>query len=85
MRYQVTAPVAGYSGDAAGVHLHDGTYTGELGPSALAYFTEAGYDVEPLGDVDQADADPDPADPDPGATADPDPVEQPKAAAGRRK
>jgi hypothetical protein len=63
MRYLVTAPVADYTGDAAGVHLHNGKYIGELGPSALAYFTEAGYDVEPVKARGQKPADPPPPPP----------------------
>lgn len=64
-RYSVTAPVKGYRGTVAGVNLVDGRYVGELGPSALAYFLEAGYQVD--GEVEG----PDPVDPPAGnASAD---------------
>ncbi|RGC68426.1 hypothetical protein C5N14_13650 [Micromonospora sp. MW-13] len=46
MTYIVKAPMEGYSGEVAGVHLVKGSYTGGLTPSALAYFQGAGYKVE---------------------------------------
>ncbi|MFG2059670.1 hypothetical protein ACGFI9_37230 [Micromonospora sp. NPDC048930] len=46
MRYTVQAPVKEFTGEVAGVHLVKGSYTGELTPSALAYFQGAGYKVE---------------------------------------
>lgn len=49
MRYTVTAPAAGFSGDIAGVVFRDGTAVAEDGrhKAALAYFRRRGYTVEP--------------------------------------
>lgn len=78
MKYTVTAPVKGFTGDVAGVHLADGRYEGELPPQSLAYFREAGYTVERVDEPDPAPQ-PDPeADPEPPADPAPEPQEPPE-------
>jgi hypothetical protein len=45
--YTVTAPVADYTGEVAGVPLVKGRYHGPLDLAALGYFQGAGYSVIP--------------------------------------
>lgn len=46
--YRVTTPVASYTGEVGGCHFVKGVYEGDVPDGPLAYFTGAGYTVEPL-------------------------------------
>lgn len=49
MRYTITTPAAGFSGDIAGVMFSDGSAVADdtRHKAALAYFRRRGYTVEP--------------------------------------
>jgi hypothetical protein len=67
--FTVTTPVAGFTGDSAGVIFTDGeAIVPADNTAALAYFRAAGYGVEPI-----------------SASSDESPAEQPKPTARGRK
>ena len=59
-RFKVSAPVADYTGEAAGVEFRDGVAEVDAGP-ALAYFRQAGYGVEEIDAVPESTPKPAPA------------------------
>lgn len=70
MRYKITAPLTGFTGQSVGVVFKDSAAetddTTDAGRSALAYFKRAGYSVEPIRDQtekDEAEQDSGPFDP----------------------
>src|SRR5688572_12052838 len=59
-RFKISTPVAGYTGESAGIAFANGvaevdTAT-DAGVSALSYFRSAGYGIVPLDDVEVDDA-----------------------------
>lgn len=62
MRYKITAPLKGFTGQSVGVVFKDGVAeiddTTDGGRSALAYFQRASYRVDPTRDDEPAAPDP---------------------------
>ncbi|MEE4540984.1 hypothetical protein V2S66_03250 [Streptomyces sp. V4-01] len=59
MRYKITAPLKGFTGQSVGVAFQSGVAevedTSDAGRSAIAYFQRAGYRVDEISDGESAE------------------------------